>query len=196
MSKPKSQQKLDLKPNIKLHLLTFILKNKVWMNFLQNEQNEELDRILQRFNHFSTIFAGVIAILAFMFSCSTFQVNSNSQNEANSLAILQNYFELAIDNPKFVYPKRSYKLPENSDNFTEEDWKYLMFASNTIFTAETLYKLQKYDPAWKETVKDLVEDHLSFAKSRHFECKQYSYDFIRFLKEDLDNEICLQINEN
>jgi hypothetical protein len=149
---------------------------------------------LQEWSHVATIAAGVTAVLTLWSGLHIFQKTSEAQNQTAALGILQAYFERAVENPDLAYREPSSKLPD-FDKLKGDDkqkhQKYIMFASNALFTAETIFYMEKGEPSWEKTVKGLVDNHLPFVFSKDFPCDEYDPKFIAFIRKEFGNEICL-----
>jgi hypothetical protein len=148
---------------------------------------------LQGCAHIATIAAGVTAVLTLWSGLLIFQKTSEAQNQTAALGILQVYFERAIENPDLAYRDPASKLPDFSklnDEDKKKYQKYVMFASNTLFTAETIYNMEGAEPSWKQTVKGLVDNHLPFVFSNEFPCNEYDVRFIAFIRKEFGREIC------
>jgi hypothetical protein len=100
-----------------------------------------------------------------------------------------------LPNNSRVFKKMSpgQKQAYESYQALRETQQYILFASNAIFTAETIYGIRNEDSSWKNTVQGLISDHLSFVKSKEeFQCQQYSEEFLKFIRAqfgDSDKEI-------
>jgi hypothetical protein len=153
------------------------------------EPNKLAETKLQRHAHIATIAAGVTAFLTLWSGLFIFHSTSESQNQTSALAMLQVYFERAIENPDLAYRDPSGKFPDFNNlkgNEKQKHQKYVMFASNVLFTAETIYNMEKGESSWEQTVKGLVDNHLPFIFSNEFPCKEYDARFIAFIRKEFD----------
>jgi hypothetical protein len=148
---------------------------------------------LQEWAHIATIAAGATAFLTLWSGLYIFQKTSEAQNQTAALGILQAYFERSVENPDLAYREPSNKLPDFDKLKGDEKQKYqkyIMFASNALFTAETIYYMEKGELSWEQTVKGLVDNHLPFVFSNDFPCNEYDSKFIAFIRKEFGNEIC------
>jgi hypothetical protein len=139
------------------------------------------DRTLQHFAHYATIAAAFVAVAAFVVGAWFTWQAAKGQAEAAAVAVLQDYFKLAIDHPDLA------DWPEEKP----VDDRYEWFASHAYFTAETIF-IHADETEWRNTARSIVRLHHAYVRDGRFSCEDFNPDFVDFVRAEVPDFRCAQ----
>ena len=70
------------------------------------------------------------------------------------------------------------------------DAQYEWFATNALFTAETLFVLVGDDPRWKNSIAFIVRQHRGYLEDGHFICGNFSSGFVTYVTDEIKDLKC------
>lgn len=125
---------------------------------------------------------------------------ANAQAEASAVGMLQSYLALAAQHPELASRQTWKDMKEARYRYPDEVGAanarkvhlardYTWFATDAIYTAETLYNLTRQGhwatTEWDETVMGIVDQHQTYVLHNVFPCDQYSPRFVEATKKHL-----------
>ena len=133
--------------------------------------------------HVATILGALVTAGSMVFGVLTYQRSAAEQRQAAALGILQDYLRSAVEHPDLAS-----RAPEQP-----VDVRYGAFATNALFTAETLLALVGDDPRWQRAIDAILRQHRSYLmQGDGFVCGDYTPDFVKYVQMRVPELKCAQ----
>ena len=144
-----------------------------------------MDKVLsetkrQRQAHFATILGALVTAGSMVFGVLTYQRSAAENRQASALSMLQAYLKLAVEHPDLASGRPDQPVDE----------RYEWFATNALFTAETLWSLVGEDPRWARAIDSILRQHRSHLVQGAFACGDYSPDFVNYIRNRIPELKC------
>lgn len=126
----------------------------------------------QRQAHLATILGALVTAGSMVFGVLTFHRSAVEHRQAAALGLLQDYLKLAVEHPELASRKPGQRM----------DARYDWFATNALFTAETIWGLVGDDSKWQRAVDSILRQHNGYLTQGAFNCGDYTPDFVKYLR--------------
>ena len=115
-----------------------------------------------------------------VFGVLTYQRSAAEHRQAGAVGMLQDYLESAVEHPDLASGN-----PEQP-----VDARYDWFATNALFTAETLWTLVGDDPRWQRAIDSIMRQHRGYLVQGRFACGDYTPAFVKYIQDRIRELKC------
>jgi hypothetical protein len=126
----------------------------------------------QRQAHIATILGALVTAGSMVFGVLTYQRSAVEHRQAAALSMLQEYLKLAVEHPDLASPGPDQPV----------DARYEWFATQALFTAETLWGLVGEDPRWQRAIDSILREHQHYLVQGAFPCGDYTPAFVTYIQ--------------
>ena len=126
----------------------------------------------QRQAHLATVIGALVTAVSMVFAVVTYQRSAAEHREAAALGMLQDYLKLAVDHPDLA----------SREPGQPSDARYERFATNAVFTAETLWVLVGHDQRWQRAIDAILREHRGYVVQGVFACKDFTPEFVNYIR--------------
>lgn len=146
------------------------------------QTSAQIEARRQRQAHYATILGALVTAGSMVFGVLTYQRSATHQRQAASLGILQEYLKMAVEHPDLASRAAGQPL----------DARYEWFATNALFTAETLWGLVGDDPRWTSAITSILRQHRHYLEEGAFVCDDFSREFVTYVRSRMPGLRCAQ----
>jgi len=143
----------------------------------------------------------IASIFAICYSVWSGRESFKEQQKTQAYSYWQNFLALAVQYPEFANGKDSvgnfsicdiskfdrYSIQRN-DSIYKVYVKYAWFVSNALGAAEIVWNLQKGDPAWENTLKQVLGFYKGYYNSKAFLLTDYSNDMQDLIRKSMSGD--------
>lgn len=129
-----------------------------------------------------SITAILISVFSVIFTVYTYNKTTADQQETQAYNYWQNFLQLAAQKPEMANGDDSGYF-ERIKSDTAKRVEYAWFVANALGAAEIVFRLQKDDEGWKNTLKEVISLHGEFISITNFDSSHYSKDFYKLVRE-------------
>ena len=139
----------------------------------------------QRQAHYATILGAVVTAGSMVFGVLTYQRSAAESRHAAALGMLQEYLKLAVEHPDLAS-----RAPDQP-----VDPRYEWFATHALFTAETIWTLEKTDPRWASSVDAILRQHRGYLTTGAFPCSDFTPAFVAYARSRMPALACAPVSQ-
>lgn len=129
-----------------------------------------------------SIAAFLISVFSVIFTVYTYNKTTEQQQETQAYNYWQNFLQLAVQKPALANGDDS-KYFEQIKSDTAKRVEYEWFVANALGAAEIVFRLQKEDEGWRNTLKEVISLHKEYISISNFDSSHYSKDFFKLVRE-------------
>lgn len=137
---------------------------------------------LQQIALWASIVIAATAVITLVIGIWNFNRNAEIQAQFTALGALQNYLNLAVQNPDLA----------SHDNDYPVDARYAWFAASALNTAQTLRILAGHQADWQRAIDAIIRRHQPYLRSGLFECHDFNPEFISYIRAKVTDVRCAE----
>jgi hypothetical protein len=137
---------------------------------------------LQQVAIWASVVVAVAAVVSLAVGIWDYNRNAQAQVQLTALSVLQNYLNLAVQNPELA----------SHDPNDPVDARYAWFAAHALNTAQTLQVLVGHHEDWQRAIDAIIRRQQPYLRSGLFECRDFSPAFVTYLRAQVAALGCAQ----
>lgn len=159
-----------------------LMETKLRNKTKEEESKEKFEKKKDYTDLVLSVAAFLISVFSVIFTVSTYNKTSAEQQETQAYNYWQNFLQLAVQKPEMANGDDS-EYFERNKNDSLKRVEYAWFVANALGAAEIVFRLQKDDKDWRNTLKEIISLHSQYIRNTDFDSSHYSSDFYKLVQE-------------